>query len=68
MFDCFEHSLILGKLHGYCISMKEKLLSSTIIITSYLNNQKQMVVQVQDKSELTVQIRVPQGSVLGPIL
>lgn len=63
-FDCVDHDILLKKiecygLHGQCQK----------ILKSYLNNRKQFVDFCNVKSrELSVDIGVPQGSVLGPLL
>lgn len=63
-FDCVSHKMLKDKFFSYGIRNNELKL-----ITSYLNNRKQMVVQNKDQSSLkTVNVGVPQGSVLGPFL
>jgi hypothetical protein len=63
-FDCINHEVLKQKLYCYGIRGKElKLLSS------FLSNRAQMVVQGKDKSLLkSIETGVPQGSVLGPLL
>ena len=60
-FDTVDHSILLKKLHQYCIrGISLKLLAS------YLNNRKQVCVINNTKSEQeTVKCGVPQGSNLG---
>ena len=63
-FDTVDHQLLLKKLENYGI--RGLVLE---ILTSYLRNRKQFVEIGQLKSNLrTINIGVPQGSVLGPLL
>ena len=56
-FDCLDHDLLLAKLDAYGFSR-----NALILICSYLSDRRQQV--KVDYSN----IRVPQGSVLGPLL
>lgn len=63
-FDCVEHTLLLQKCLSYGIRGNcHKLLNS------YLSNRKQYVLFNKSESDqLTIEVGVPQGSVLGPLL
>ena len=63
-FDCIPHDLLIVKLHAYGFSEK-----TVTFIYSYLKRRKQN--KKMDKifsSFQTLLSRVPQGSILGPIL
>ena len=63
-FDTINHELLLKKLPYYKFST-----SACKLIKNYLTNRKQYVCIDQETSKLSsVQIGVPQGSVLGPLL
>jgi hypothetical protein len=63
-FDKVSHSLLLHKLHYYCIQGE---LNSWI--ENLLSNRKQAVVLEGEKSDyVAVESDIPQGSVLGPSL
>ena len=64
-FDTVNHSIILKKLEIYGIHEK-----NLEWFESYLRNRKQYI-QIDEKNKidfLSVTCRVPQGSILGPIL
>ena len=63
-FDCIDHKLLIAKLFWYGVSP-----SSLNLIFSYLSNRTQhvkMKTSYSDKSN--IEYRVPQGSILGPLL
>ena len=63
-FDCIPHDLFVTKLHAYCLSM-----DATIFIYSYMKRRIQGVKINDTESLLKIFLsRVPQGSILGPIL
>ena len=63
-FDCMDHSLLLAKLHAYGLSK-----NALLLIRSYLSNRKQRVgLDHEYSSWLDLEIGVPQGSILGPLL
>ena len=63
-FDCVPHDLLIAKLEAYGIN--ENLIT---YIDSYLSNRKQCVRinNVTNGFETTIS-RVPQGSIVGPLL
>ena len=64
VFDTLSFDIILQKIKYYGIVGKELLL-----LTSYLKNRKQYVIFNNHKSSVTdITNRVPQGSILGPLL
>ena len=63
-FDCIRHDLLIAKLHAYVFSREALLL-----VYSYLENQQQRVkINGSFSSYKHLQLGVPQGSVLGPLL
>ena len=64
VLDCIPHNLFVAKLHAYGLSM-----DAIIFIYSYLKRRKQEV-KINDTESLfrILLSRVPQGSILGPIL
>ena len=63
-FDTVNHDILLRKLYKYGIRG-----TSFEWIKSYLSNRKQYVYFNQEKSTaLKIICRIPQGSILGPIL
>ena len=62
--DCIPHNLFVAKRHAYGLSM-----DAIIFIYSYLKRRKQEV-KINDTESLfrILLSRVPQGSILGPIL
>ena len=63
-FDCLSHELLIAKLHAYGFDKR-----SLVLIYNYLSNRKQRV-KVNDSCSSWSEIlfRVPQGSILGPLL
>ena len=63
-FDCLPHDLLIAKLHAYGLDTK-----SLKLMLSYLTNRKQRV-KISDtySSWSKILFRVPQGSILGPLL
>lgn len=63
-FDCVNHSILLKNIERYGLQG-----SCNKLLKSYLSNRKQYVDYFGTRSEkLEVDIGVPQGSVLGPLL
>ena len=63
-FDTIDHRILLCKLYNYGIRG-----TPHDLIKSYLINRKQYVkIGTQESEKLIVKYRVPQGSVLGPLL
>ena len=63
-FDCVDHNILLRKLNYY--NIKDITLNWLI---NYLQDREQFVQIASEKSEQTkIQIGVPQGSIIGPIL
>ena len=63
-FDTLNHEILLNKLENY--GFREKI---NEILGSFLRDRKQYVrLNEIETDKLTVQIGVPQGSVLGPFL
>ena len=63
-FDCLPHDLLIAKLEAYGFDTK-----TLNIFKSYLNSRKQFVNINGNLSDiLEILSRVPQGSILGPIL
>ena len=63
-FDCVNHSVLLRKLHMYGLCP-----SACRLLASYLGNRRQTVsVDGQESRPGIVNVGVPQGSILGPIL
>ena len=63
-FDTIDHSILLNKLKYY--GLKGSTLN---LVQSYLSNRKQYT-EIEDTTStiLPIQVGVPQGSILGPIL
>ena len=63
-FDTVSHKILLHKLHYYGIRRPAHML-----IKSYLSSKKQFVAINNTSSSLeNIEIDVPQGSILGPLL
>ena len=63
-FDTIDHTILLHKLRFYGLDG-----ASLLLFQSYLSNRRQYVEIDEMQSEtLPVKIRVPQGSILGPVL
>ena len=63
-FDCLSHELLLAKLHAYGFSI-----SALRLIYSYLAKRKQITkINSSYNSREEILFRVPQGSILGPLL
>ena len=63
-FDCLNHELLLAKLHAYGFSR-----SAVTLIHSYLSNRRQRVkINGSFSTWKEINLGVPQGSVLGPLL
>ena len=62
-FDCIPHDLLVAKLHAYGI-----ILNAATFIYTHLKSRKQNVKIHVFSSFQTLLSRVPQGSVLGPIV
>ena len=63
-FDCIPHDLLIAKLHAYGFNKK-----ALIFLYSYLKRRKQSVKINYTESFFQILLsRVPQGSILGPIL
>ena len=63
-FECFQHDLIVAKLHAYGFSIE-----SLKLINNYLTENKQRVkMNDQFSSSLDIPVGVPQVSILGPLL
>lgn len=63
-FDCVNHGILLGKLNNYNFSPE-----SVKLINSYVRDRSQVVrIGGVSSEETFVNIGVPQGSVLGPLL
>ena len=63
-FDCLPHELIIAKLYTYGVDMP-----SLKLINSYLSKRTQRI-EINDiySSWFEIHFRVPEGSILGPIL
>ena len=63
-FDILSHTVLIEKLKYYGFQAQ-----AINLISSYLSNRKQYVVYNDSKSDLVdINIGVPQGSILGPLL
>ena len=64
MFNTLDHNILLDKLHYYGIRN-----TPLDLFKNYLTNRKQYVEIDNVKSKMgEIQTRVPQGSILGPLL
>ena len=63
-FDCLDHQLLIAKLNAYGFS-----LTASKLVNNYLPNRKQQLkINSSYSSLLEIIFRVPQGSILGPLL
>ena len=63
-FDCLSHDLLIAKLNAYGFSM-----AALRLIQNYLSNRKQRTkIKTEYSSWEEILFRVPQGSILGPLL
>ena len=63
-FDCLDHELFIAKLNAHDFS-----LTALKLVHNYLSNRKQQTkINSSYSSFLEIIFRVPQGSILGPIL
>ena len=63
-FDCLDHELLTAKLNAYGFS-----LPALSLINDYLSNRKQRTkIENTYSTWLNIIFRVPQGSILGPML
>ena len=63
-FDTFDHSLLMKKLQN--LGFRGKIIK---LIASFLSDRKQFVVHGSKESKkLEINVGVPQGSILGPLL
>ena len=60
--DCLPHDLIIAKFEAYSLSK-----NSLKLLLDYLEGQKQLV-KIRSSYRSDVNRRVPQGSILGPLL
>ena len=63
-FDCLDHELLIAKLNAYSFSV-----NALKLVHNYLSNRKQRTkINSTYSSLLEIVFRIPQGSILGPLL
>ena len=63
-FDCFDHSLLVAKLHWYGLSP----LSLKLILSYFSNRTHRIKLKECFRNRLKNEYGVQQGSILGPLL